>query len=681
MWEDADYSLSGLVNMAVDCIDPESKGWEVSGTENTRRFERLMPILMEEVDIDPQEYRISENTFKIQLRDFLNEIKNEDDPGAYFTENTGELHRRIGTKNRKQYTIGFPLNLKFNPLRKQDQYQSLGYNIERIERRQWLSEFKEVAEEKEQEEDHQPRDDPFTDFMEQVPNDFSRRNYTFWKFELEARDEQFVVDFLEKLLDYLLGQINAAAHVNQIEGLSIPRSVWPSGWSDLRHPFIYIVFEEGEYSQFCYENDISPRKKFKVMSHQTDTFDIYYSEFPDIEYPLDSLEERFVETVRRFQSAITEPSREGSFLEYWRGIEALTLTTENEGMNEVIRRAEAPIEATDQEFLRYRLKRAREKRNLLIHDGVGVSLTKQDQYLLKIVLENLIWMYCENFEDWTEDDFRFVLKNVGNDEGTLEESRDILARKTELMDDILDWKRTEETIFQTIYLDWASDRNELEDANFKDPLGFFYPVFAVGNDDAEIIVVADAPTYPMGEDEELRKRTQVQGHRPDFSSLEPIDEYREWLSQLLEHTNPDGVWTILETVAEAIDTRPDELYYTTLQKDGGFDESIDETEYGEDPVELNRESVTKWKPYLDKEINHVEPRLIITFGEKTLEAVGDLRAPGDDFQVDSIPYEEPYVMNKYPVLRFDYWTEIELPEETSREDYIMDTIEKVFDKL
>lgn len=39
----------------------------------------------------------------------------------------------------------------------------------------------------------------------------------------------------------------------------------------------------------------------------------------------------------------------------------------------------------------------------------------------------------------------------------------------------------------------------------------------------------------------------------------------------------------------------------------GFDESFDETEYGEDPVELNRESATKWKPYLEKEIDHIEP--------------------------------------------------------------------------
>ncbi len=183
------------------------------------------------------------------------------------------------------------------------------------------------------------------------------------------------------------------------------------------------------------------------MNHRTRRFDIHFGKFPAIEYPLDPLEERIVETVRRFQSAITEPSREGSFLEYWRGIEALTLTTENEGMDAVIRRAEAPIEPSDQDFFRYRLKRTREKRNLLVHDGVDISVTKQDQNLLKTVLESLIWMYCENFEDWSKDNFRFVLENVGHNEGSLEEARKDLARKTELLDTLLDAKRYEETVF------------------------------------------------------------------------------------------------------------------------------------------------------------------------------------------------------------------------------------------
>jgi len=670
IWEDADYSTAELAAMMVDCLDEEVDGAKRSGSENVRRFDRLMPILMEEVEVDRINYRVSEDTFRHELTNFLNDIKHEENPGEYFTRNLGELHERLGTKETKTYTIGFPLNLKFNARRKRDSFQSLGHEIERLGRRQWLSDFKEVAEEEEEEESREDEDDPFTDFMEQVPNNFSNRNYTFWKFEIDTCDQKFAVDRLEKLLGYLLGRINAAAHSNQAEGFSTSNSIWPSGWSDLKHPFLYIVFEEGDYTRFYYERDISPRKRFKVSNHRTELFDLKFDSFPEIEYPLTGLEERFVETLRRFQSAISESNREDSFLDYWRAVEALTLTRDNEGMDTVIRRAESHLQPEDPEIFRFRLKRAREKRNKLVHNGVDVSVTKRDQNLLKLVLENLLWLYCDRFSDWDEDDFRFHLENADTGTDELESQRERRAREIELLDNILDAKQYEESIFEKIFLDWMSGRNQLEDAEFRDPWGFFYPVFGVGTDNADVVVVADAPTYPVDEDEEVRKRSQVNGWQPAFTMWESVDEYRDWCSEMLQHANPDGAWDVLRAVADAVEREPDELYYTTLQKDGEFDESLDELEDGEDPAELNEESISKWKPYLQQEIEHVDPDMVIVFGKNTLEAIGDLFDPQDEFEIESVPYEELYVMDRYPVLRFDYWTEIDSPGDIGLENYI-----------
>lgn len=681
MWDGADYTLSELVDLAVNCIDPDSDDWRMSGTENTQRFERLMPILMEEVEIDPGQYQISDSTFRSALKTFLNDIKNKENPGDYFVDNIGELRERIGTRDKKQYTIGFPLNIKFRPGRKRDQFESLGHKIDRMNRGRWLSEFKEVAEEKEKEKSRECEDDPLTEFMEQVPNDFSFNTYTFWKFEIEARDEQFVIDRLERVLGYLLGRINASAYADKLEGWGFSRSIWPSGWSDLRHPFIYIVFEEGEYSKFYYDEDISPRKRFKVQSSRTRKFDILFNKFPDLDYPLNDVEERFVETLRRFQSAISGSDQQDSFLDYWRGIEALTLTDENERMDAVIRRAEAPIGARDQKFFRYRLKGAQKKRNRLVHEGVDVDVNRQDQNLLKTVLENLIWIYCANLKNWTKEEFRFFLENAGKTEGDLIEAYEDLEDKINIVDGLLEEIRYEESVFEKIYRDWTSGRNELEDAGFKDPFGFFYPVFGVGDEDAELMILADSPTYRVEEDEELRYRGQVRGWRPASSAWESMDEYREWLRQLLELTNPDGAWDVVEAVAEAVDADPEELYYTTLQKDGEFDESLDETEDGEDPAALNEESFSKWKPYLEGEIDHVEPRLIIAFGEKTLQALGDLFDPHEDFKTDLVPFGEPYVMDKYPVLRFDYWSEIETPEDVDKEELISDIVTEVWDSV
>lgn len=632
--------------------------------------------------LDPQNYRISDRTYRSELRRFLNEIKKEDDPGSYFVDNIGKLKERLGTKEMKKYTIGFPLNIKFKPSRRRGEFFSLGHKITRMGRGNWISEFKEVAEEKEKEKDRGYEDDPFTDFMEQVPNDFSRKNYTFWKFELEARDEKFVLDRLEKILEYLLGRINISAYANQLEGVKMWRSVWSAPLSNLKLPFIYIIFEKDSYSRFYYSDDISPRKKFKVHSAREDRFDIMFKSFPELEFPLEQLEERFVETIRRFQSAISEPIREDSFLEYWRGIEALTLKQVNkgEGMDTVIRRAEAPIKVSNQDLFRYRLNRARKKRNNLVHDGVDVSVTREEQNLLKTVLENFIWIYCEHLEDWDKEDFRFFFEKIGTEEGTLEETRKKFNRNIKMIDQILEAKRYEETVFEKIFRDWSSNRNELEDAEFTDPLGFFYPVFGVGDEDADMMVIADRPTYPIGKGEEIKKRSQVHGWRPFTTVWESITGYREWLKKLIKNDNPDQVWDVLKAVAEARDISPEMMYYTTLQKDGRFDESLEETEDGEDPCELNKYSVTRWTKYLKLEIEHIDPNLIVIFGTNTLKSIGEILT-SDNFDLEKVPYHTPYVLDKYPIIRFDYWDKIELPDDTSLEEYIREKIEKGLEQI
>lgn len=677
MWDQAEFSIPELVDMAVACIDKEADDWRISGSDNTTRFRHLMPILIEKLAEDSQlsahEYNISEQGLRGELRSFLNDIKHEDEPGRYFEQNIGDLHQQLGTTEPTQYTIGFPLNLRLRSQRQQDTFRSLGHKIERMGRNEWLSEFKERAETAEQEDDQGHGDDRFTDFMEQVPNDFSWANNTFWKFELDARDEQFVIDRLERVLGYLLGKINVAAYAGSQEGFSSSPSVWQSGWSDLRHPFIYIVFEEDLYSQFYYETDISPRDKFRVHSARASMFDISIDNFPGVEYPLDSLEERFVETVRRFQAAITEADREESFLEYWRGIEALTLTGDDEGMDTVIRRAEAPLEHTDHTFFRYRLKRARYKRNQLVHDGVDISVTRHDQNLLKRILEELIWLYCGNLDRWDADDFRFYLENVGQEPGMLAETKQNFERKTELIGDILKAKQYEESIFERILRDWAEGRNRLDDAEFTDPFGFFYPIFGIGDDDAAIMVIADTPTYPVGDDEELQRRSQVRGWRPNTTAWESVDQYREFCSELIEQANPDGTQDILEAVASAVDQNPDELYFTTLQKDGAFDESLDETEDSKDPAKLNESSRAAWAPYLEDEIDHVDPDLIILFGERTLQILLDSYGRPDT-PIEDVPYGELYVIDKYPILRFDYWSSIDPPNGNDLETHIEEIV-------
>lgn len=209
----------------------------------------------------------------------------------------------------------------------------------------------------------------------------------------------------------------------------------------------------------------------------------------------------------------------------------------------------------------------------------------------------------------------------------------------------------------------------LTQTEFTDPFGFFYPVFGVGDDDAAIMVIADAPTYPVGDDEEVQQRSQVRGWRPNTTAWESVDQYQDFCTALIEQENPDGTQDILEAVASAVEREADELYYTTLQKDGAFDESLDETEDGKDPAELNEASITAWTAYLEDEIEHVDPDLIIAFGEQALRALLE-RYGRDDTTIEDVPYRETYVVDKYPVLRFDYWSSIDPPNDTDLEEHI-----------
>ncbi|QSG13476.1 Uncharacterized protein HSBGL_4062 (plasmid) [Halapricum desulfuricans] len=567
-WDSSDLDLAELVDLIVECFDEESDSAKISGSENVRRFEQLMPILVERIEEDLIEYNISSNHIQSELREFLDGLKTEAEPGEYFSENFEEFKQQIRAIKSEDYTIAFPLNLNFSPGRKRGEFSALGYRIERVPRREWISQFEEVAEETEEEKHQRPSDDPFSRFMTESPNEFSR-NYTYWKFNIEARDQDFAIDQLEIVLEYLLGKLNFAAHSGTTEGISIDNSFWPSGWSDLKLPFIYFVFEGDEYTQFYYSEDFTPRDKFSVHSIRRSQFDRYLDEFPEPEQPYNELEETFVNAVRTFQTAISEPNREDSFLEYWRCAEQLTLADEDDDMKTVIQRAAAPLEHENPELFRFRLQRAREKRNKLVHEGPDVSIDKEDQNRLKSVLDHLIDLYIEKFDDWNTKDFEFYLDNVGVDAGNLKQKRSELFDQIEILEEAIEAKEYEPEGLEKILLDWARHENELEGAEFLDPLGFYIPVFGVGDDDAELMVIDRSPVYPLGEDTDpIRERSRVRGPRPNITEWS-LEGLREFNTSLVRDGNMDGIWDVLRGIAETAECDAEDIYIIPLFKKMG----------------------------------------------------------------------------------------------------------------
>jgi hypothetical protein len=343
-------------------------------------------------------------------------------------------------------------------------------------------------------------------------------------------------------------------------------------------------------------------------------------------------------------------------------------------MKTVIQRAAAPLEHENPKLFRFRLERARNKRNKLVHEGTDISVTKEDQNRLKSVLDSLIQLYIDKFDEWENPDFEFYLDTVDVDVGQLKKTKENMLDQIDIIDEIIEAKEYEPSGLEKILVDWARHENELEDANFLDPLGFFLPVFGVGDTNAEIMVVAQAPIYPIGEDKELiRARTRIQGLRPNFTEW-ILEKLREFNTSIVQNGNPDGIWDVITGVAEATDQIPEEIYYTTLQKDGKFDESEDEIGDGFTPGQLNEESISQWKLYLKEEIDTVEPDLILVFGKPTLEALVDLLSVIEDETAEEIPPYETYVLDRYPIAWFDHYAEIELPNETDLQEYMYDKV-------
>ena len=157
--------------------------------------------------------------------------------------------------------------------------------------------------------------------------------------EIDALDPRYASDRCVEALQYLLGRINFALTRNQLEGMQINSSVWNTRWQDLRLPFIYLVFEDSDYLKFSYSTDPTPRRSTILAGHDASRYTEYFDEILSLNGSLNEMEARLVKSMSSFQDGVTNTDRENAFLDYWRGAERLTLTTETDTTSTVVQRA------------------------------------------------------------------------------------------------------------------------------------------------------------------------------------------------------------------------------------------------------------------------------------------------------------------------------------------------------
>ncbi|PTD94486.1 hypothetical protein C9439_02125 [archaeon SCG-AAA382B04] len=391
-----DEEFQKYVINAIDCIDENSDEFKVSGKNNSI-FRRLKDFLLDKSSFNLDKFRISDDIFKQKLNDILYEAKQDESPLNRFKEEINKLRKEIGQNGFSEFTILFPLNLEFSETLDPEDFSVMGHEIQFIPFQNRDKYFSDVQEY-----------DDFCEFIEKCPNNIKFNSDNIWKFEFKAYNRGYALEKLEKLLKLLLGKINYSIYFNTLYPWKFDKNVHPKRWSDLRLPFIYFIFEEGNYSNFLYNEDVTLRKDVKISSIKEEKYKEHYPNLSSLSYDGD-IEKKIISAFRAFQNGISEYRVEKAFLEFWRGLENLTFVDEGSFTSDVVNRAKSIIEHKDP-FFEDSLDKLVDKRNDLVHEGLDVGISRRDLEMTKLLLEILIDFSIQFKDDLDKEEMSIFLK-------------------------------------------------------------------------------------------------------------------------------------------------------------------------------------------------------------------------------------------------------------------------------
>lgn len=416
------------VEEAIDLVDSGGRvGAPLRGAAWERRLDSLVQYIISEFPADTVGLRVSRDEIDRRVRDLLDEASEENSPVDAFEAGFEQLPGDIQDVPLERYAIGFPLNV--SPQIPFDELVFGDHRFELMDREEWMDEFG----------DHSLDDDDFASQFEAVPNAFED-DYSYWVFEYTARDPKHVLEVADRDLGVVLGQLIYClfpwSHSNQFDG----ETVWNRPWSELRHPFVYVLRDSDGYRDAYLDDDISPRRTVQMLRDRQDRLEMRYEQIP----PLDDsepIDQKIISAFSNFQSGATEADSRQAFLDYWRAIETLCLFGDQPMRNVVARAAAVIEEEPEDELLRRRLESAKNKRNALVHEQVGVTITRRDNEFLRSILYELLPFMFINHR-WDPEKIEFWLDNASKTTVSLEDAVRERERQVETERRNLDVLRT-----------------------------------------------------------------------------------------------------------------------------------------------------------------------------------------------------------------------------------------------
>lgn len=433
-------STSNIVEEVADCFDPiddNSDDTEYSWSDSDQMtVSKGVSEILERAHINFDEFPISESYLRREIRDLIWEAKvDEDDTSDAFSSMMDDLPQYLGSQDWPEYKIVFPLNIQYRDVDRPDEYEVLNESVVALSSDEWEN-FSEEACNAEQraadESDAVGAYNKIERLLSDSPNKLDRGDQTHWMFQTEGIDARYAIDECEDILTYMMGRINFALTGDRIEGGQFNSSTWNTRWMKLRDPFIYLVFKNGDYYDYFYSTDPSPRKPITLSAHKARYYESNIDEIPELNKDLNSLEEKIVSGIYSFQDAVSSSDREDIFLNHWRGIENLTLSSRNHSTGDIAERART----TAMTESGVRESEVVDKRNKLVHESERTEITTEDTNILKLMMEGLLLKYVEKRDDWNRSDFEFFFDHGNRSDDSFEQIADNRRRELELIDEI-----------------------------------------------------------------------------------------------------------------------------------------------------------------------------------------------------------------------------------------------------
>jgi len=438
--------IGKIISLLVDAVETNDDGDPtVSGRENIKIHDSLMPELIAEIDLNPNALRISENLLESELNNALLSAKNSNDELGQFEREIDRIKSDIKQRDVTEYKISFPLNFRRESANLlSDQIKIDETTFTRLDKSTWESEcvpeFDDLDGRTEFEMGsprHQKRE--LRDFLNNSLNDITPAFASFWEASFYSRDHQFAIDNVANELAVLLGELNFAMQFNSSDGIHIRAGPWPARWSDLRQPFVYLLNDENrDFITFYYDEiDGSPREMERVHSIKEDSFVEVFDRTPEFteNYAVDG---HLKKAFRAYQSALSNPSQRESFFELWRALEILSLKEPGQPTKTAVERAESLFDWNNPELADLRKHRIIRKRNDHVHDGQKSDITKQDKNMAKILVDGLLDHHISHRGNWNLDQMRFSLDNFTDETSAIR----TLKQNREDEIEVLEWMKS-----------------------------------------------------------------------------------------------------------------------------------------------------------------------------------------------------------------------------------------------